>query len=93
MKKSKTSKPAKQKEPKRPEPHLDPEVQAEFKTFCEFVPSKRFARYLRSWLLEFLVYDGSVEAPYLQDLIMDLDSLFDLLDKIEKAQGGIEERE
>jgi len=94
MKKSNPQKPKKKKsQPKESEPDDTAKMNEEFEAFREFVPARRFARHLRTWLLEFLEYDGSTEAPYLQDLVIDLQFLFDLLDKIEKVQGGIEERE
>jgi hypothetical protein len=93
MTKSKTSKSSKKSKRKEPELDVKAEMQDEFNEFVEFVSAKRFAKNLRSWLLEFLMYDGSMETLYMQDLVVDLDFLFDLLDKIEKAQGGIEERE
>ena len=93
MKKSKPQKSKKKSKPKELKPDDTEVMNEEFKSFVEFVPAKRFARLLRSWLLEFLMYEGSMEAPYIQDLVSDLDFLFDLLDKIEKVQGGIEERE
>ncbi len=79
--------------PKAPQRDLKAEMAQEFQTFIEFVPARRFARHLRCLFFEFLEYDGSVEAPYLQDLAGDVGALFELLDKIEKVQGGIEERE
>jgi hypothetical protein len=93
MKKSKPQKPKKKPKPKESEPDDTAKMNEEFVAFQEFVPARRFARHLRTWLLEFLEYDGSTEAPYLQDLVIDLQFLFDLLDKIEQVQGGIEERE
>lgn len=93
MKKSKSQKTKRKPKPKNSEPDDKAKMNEEFVAFVEFVPAKRFARHLRTWLLEFMEYDGSTEAPYLQDLVIDLQFLFDLLDKIEKVQGGIEERE
>jgi hypothetical protein len=83
----------KKKKPKEPKPNDKQDVLDQMESFIEFVPARRFSRILRTWLLEFLEYDGSMEAPYIQDLVLDLGMLFDLLDKIEKLQGGIEERE
>lgn len=93
MKKSTSQKSKKKSKPKELKPDDTARMKEEFEAFVEFVPAKRFARHLRTWLLEFMEYDGSTEAPYLQDLVIDLQFLFDLLDKIEKVQGGIEERE
>jgi hypothetical protein len=93
MTKSRTSKSSKKFKSKEPKPDYRADMNEEFKEFVEFVPAKRFAKNLRSWLLEFLMYEGSMEVLYMQDLVVDLDCLFDLLDKIERVQGGIEERE
>jgi hypothetical protein len=38
-------------------------------------------------LLEFLMYDGALEAIYLRELLYDMVGLFDLLDAIESAKG------
>lgn len=54
----------------------------EFITRC---PASRFSRNLRTMLLEFMMSSGT-EAPYIKDLLLDLESLFDLLDKIEDAK-------
>lgn len=36
-------------------------------------------------LLDFLMYQGSLEAVYLRELVEDLDGLFELLDVMESA--------
>ena len=56
----------------------------QFERFYEYHPAKRLSRNLRSLLLEFLMYDGSAEAEYLRDLVIDLDGLFSLLDAMEE---------
>jgi hypothetical protein len=56
----------------------------QFERFYEYHPARRFSRNLRSMLLEFLMYDGSAEADYLRDLMIDLDGLFSLLDAMEE---------
>lgn len=53
----------------------------EFMTRC---PASRFSRNLRTMLLEFMMSSGT-EAPYIK-VLLDLESLFDLLDKIEDAE-------
>jgi hypothetical protein len=57
----------------------------QFERFYEYHPARRLSRNLRSLLLEFLMYDGSAEAEYLRDLVIDLDGLFTLLDAMEEA--------
>jgi hypothetical protein len=74
------------------EPVLSEALQEEFIHFVTHCPVKRFSRNLRSMLLEFLLASGG-EAPYLKDLVIDLESLFSLLDAVEMqltagAQGG-----
>ena len=59
------------------------ELLEQFERFYEYHPAKRLSRNLRSLLLEFLMYDGSTEAEYLRDLVIDLDGLFTLLDAME----------
>jgi hypothetical protein len=56
----------------------------QFERFYEYHPARRLSRNLRSMLLEFLMYDGSAEAEYLRDLMIDLDGLFSLLDVMEE---------
>jgi hypothetical protein len=51
--------------------------------FREYHPVDRFSRNLRTLLLEFLMYDGAIEANYLQDLLYDIQGLFELLEVIE----------
>jgi len=61
----------------------------EFERFVEYHPAERLSRNIRSLLLEFLMYDGSAEAEYLRDLVIDLDGLFGLLDTIIDEQKVI----
>jgi|GEM_PF-1339611 len=60
------------------------ELLEQFERFYEYHPARRLSRNLRSLLLEFLMYDGSAEAEYLRDLVIDLDGLFALLDAMEE---------
>jgi hypothetical protein len=60
------------------------ELLEQFERFYEYHPARRLSRNLRSLLLEFLMYDGSAEAEYLRDLVIDLDGLFSLLDAMEE---------
>ena len=57
----------------------------------DFHSARRFRRNLRKMLLEFMMYEGALEAIYLKDLIYDLDGLFDLLDAIHEVQEKFEE--
>lgn len=61
-------------------------LQEEFLRFIEYHPASRFSKNLRNMLLEFLQFDGAIEAGYLEDLLYDLKGLFALLDTIE-AEG------
>jgi len=51
--------------------------------FREYHPVDRFSRNLRTLLIEFLMYDGAIEANYLQDLLYDIQGLFELLEVME----------
>lgn len=62
---------------------LSPTLQEEFLRFIEYHPAGRFSKNLRNMLLEFLQFDGAIEAGYLDDLLYDLEGLFALLDVIE----------
>jgi len=67
-----------------PRATISHELLEQFERFYEYHPAKRLSRNLRSLLLEFLMYDGSAEAEYLRDLMIDLDGLFALLDAMEE---------
>jgi hypothetical protein len=76
------------KQVKGPDFTVTPRLQEAFVRFLEYHPAKRLSVNLRSWLLEFLMYDGSPEAEYLHDLVVDLDGLFDLLEAIQEEWKG-----
>ncbi|HMJ71390.1 MAG TPA: hypothetical protein VK508_20985 [Cyclobacteriaceae bacterium] len=67
---------------------VTPRLQEAFVRFLEYHPAKRFSVNLRSWLLEFLMYDGSAEAEYLYHLVIDLDGLFELLEVVQEEWKG-----
>lgn len=67
-----------------PKKTASPKLIEAFERFAEYHPARRFSRNLRSLLLEFLMYDGSAEAEYLQELVVDMDGLFDLLEVTEE---------
>jgi hypothetical protein len=58
-------------------------VQEELIRFREYHPVNRFSRNLRTMLIEFLMHEESIEANYLQDLLYDLQGLFELLEAIQ----------
>lgn len=62
---------------------LSKAVGEELIRFKEYHPAERFSRNLRTLLIEFLMYEGAIEASYLQDLLYDLQGLFDLLEVIQ----------
>lgn len=79
---------------KEPDISVTPRLQEAFVKFLEYHPAKRLSVNLRSWLLEFLMYDGSAEAEYLYHLVTDLSGLFDLLEVVqEEWKGGRFEEE
>jgi hypothetical protein len=67
---------------------VTPRLQEAFVRFLEYHPAKRLSVNLRSWLLEFLMYDGSAEAEYLYHLVTDLSGLFDLLEVVQEEWKG-----
>lgn len=73
---------------KEPDFTVTPRLQEAFVRFLEYHPAKRLSTNLRSWLLEFLMYDGSAEAEYLYHLVTDLSDLFDLLEVIQEEWKG-----
>ncbi|MEJ0033295.1 MAG: hypothetical protein WDO15_24500 [Bacteroidota bacterium] len=71
-----------------PDITVTPKLQDAFVRFLEYHQAKRFSVNLRSWLLEFLMYDGSAEAEYLYHLVIDLDGLFELLEVVQEEWKG-----
>ncbi len=65
------------------EPILSDLLKEEIIRFMEYHPARRFSKNLRNLLLEFLQHDGAIEAINLNDLLYDLEGLFELLDIIE----------
>ncbi len=57
-------------------------LQKELLHFTEYHPVNRISRNLRTMLIEFLMYEGAIEANYLQDLLYDLQGLFELFEAI-----------
>lgn len=51
--------------------------------FSEYYSAKRLSKNLRNMLLESLMQEGATEIYYLQDLLFDMQGLFDLLEVIE----------
>lgn len=93
MKRSKKKMPRKTKS-EEPDFTVTPRLQEAFVQFLEYHPAKRLSVNLRTWLLEFLMYDGSAEAEYLYHLVTDLSGLFDLLEVVqEEWKGGRYENE
>lgn len=64
-------------------PSLSPALTDEVLRFIEYHPAKRFDKNLRKLLIEFLQFDGAMEAGYLDDLLYDLEGLYTLLDAIQ----------
>lgn len=81
-------KPTTKKPSKEPDFTVSPRLQEAFVRFLEYHPAKRLSVNLRSWLLEFLMYDGSAEAEYLYHLVTDLSGLFDLLEVVQEEWKG-----
>ncbi len=77
-----------QKAGKQPDFTVSPRLQEAFIRFLEYHPARRLSVNLRTWLLEFLMYDGSAEAEYLPHLVTDLSGLFDLLDVVQEEWKG-----
>lgn len=64
---------------------VDQKILEELSRFAEYHPPLRLSKNLRSLLMDFLSYDGAGEAPYLQDLVHDLQGLFEFLEAIQQA--------
>lgn len=65
----------------------DQKMLEELSRFAEYHPPMRLSKNLRSLLMDFLSYDGAGEAPYLQDLVHDLQGLFELLEDIQHSDA------
>lgn len=64
------------------EPIVPLALHEKFAGFLSHCPGRRLSRNLRTMLLEFMMSSGT-EAPYIKDLLLDLESLFELLDAVE----------
>ena len=62
---------------------LSKTLQNAFAIFIEDHPATRLSKNIRSMMFEFLMHDGAIEAMYLQDLLYDIEALFELLDTIQ----------
>jgi len=81
MKKKQNKKPAKKLGSFHSDgPVLTTQLRKEFLQFLEYHPAKRFSLNLRKMLMDFLMCDGTIESSYLNDLLYDMEGLFDLLD-------------
>jgi len=54
-----------------------------FATFLEYTPAARLSRNLRKMLIVWLMAEQNSTPPYYEDLLHDLNNLFDLLDAVE----------
>lgn len=70
------------KQDQEPVHTISPRLQEEFLTFLKNHPVKRINRNLHKVLSEFLMYEGSIEADYLPDLLFDMLGLFNLLEVV-----------
>ncbi len=84
--------PRARKRTKSARPEIDTSLVDDLARFAELHPARRLSRNLRKMLMEFLTYDGSTEAGYLQDLLYDLEGLFEFLESIQHAQESAEKQ-
>lgn len=63
-----------------------PDIAEALTRFIEYHPAARFKKNIRKMLLEFLMTEDGVEKTYLNDLLYDLEGLFELLDVIEEGE-------
>lgn len=56
--------------------------------FIEYHPPARLSRNLRRMLLELLLTEGGGDGLYFNDLLYDLDGLFELLDEVELERSS-----
>lgn len=62
------------------------DIVEELMRFMEYHPAARVKKNMRKMLLEFLMSEGGVEKIYLNDLLYDVEGLFELLDVIEEEE-------
>lgn len=74
------------RKPVTDQPMVSTNVAEELMRFAEYHPAARFKKNMRKMLLEFLMSEGGVEKIYLNDLLYDLEGLFELLDVIEEEE-------
>jgi hypothetical protein len=65
---------------------IDIKIADELARFIEYHPAKRVSQNLRKMLMEFLTYEGATEVGYLQDLLYDLQGMFEFLEAIQQLQ-------
>lgn len=71
------------KKTKSDSPILNDKIQEALILFLEKHSPKRVSKSLRKMLIEYLMYEGSIELPHLQEMLADLDGIFELLDAVD----------
>lgn len=61
---------------------IAPATVAAFSTFLEYTPPARLSRNLRKMLMAWLMTEQGSTPAYYEDLLHDLNNLFELLDEI-----------
>ncbi len=62
---------------------LSPAIKTAFITFLEYTPPARLNRNLRKMMMAWLIAEPGGTPAYYEDLLHDLNNLFELLDTIE----------
>ncbi len=65
---------------------IDPALLDQFCRFIEYHSTQRLSQNLRKVFMEFLMCEGATEVSYLQDVLFDLEGLFELLDAIQASK-------
>ena len=70
------------------EPNYSPVLQAEITKFFEFVPPARLSRNLRKLVLTYLSLQKDAHNMDMEELLLDIQLLFDLLDVAGEELAG-----
>lgn len=69
---------------------LSESLQEAFLDFIENHPAKRFSRNLHRMVIAHMIQETYSSSPYMKDVLLDLEGLFNLLEAIEEEGLGIE---
>ena len=70
-------------------PMLSTSLQEAFLDFIENHPAKRFSRNLHKMVIAHMIQETYSSSPYMKDVLLDLEGLFNLLEAIDDEEHGV----